>query len=227
MRRAATALTAAVSVLLLAAPGVAPSAHAGPATPVVLVHGRNADPGVWRATISGLEAKGFPADRIFAWSYDTSRSTNEVLAGRLSAYVDQVLQKTGAARVDIVAHSLGSLPSRWYVEFGDGARTVANWISLAGPNHGTGLAWLCAAWDQGCRDMTPGSYVVTNLNRDDETPGPVHYWTFWSPCDEQILPNASTPLNGAANTETSCLKHNDFLTDPAVIDAVAGILAAG
>ncbi|MFF3111250.1 esterase/lipase family protein [Kitasatospora sp. NPDC057904] len=227
MRRAATALTAAVSVLLLAAPGVAPSAHADPATPVVLVHGRNADPGVWRATIAGLEAKGFPADRIFAWSYDTSQSTNEVLAGRLSAYVDQVLQKTGAARVDIVAHSLGSLPSRWYVEFGDGARTVAHWISLAGPNHGTGLAWLCAAWDQGCRDMTPGSYVVTNLNRDDETPGRVHYWTFWSPCDEQILPNASTPLNGATNTETSCLKHNDFLTDPAVIDAVAGILAAG
>ncbi|MEU8513799.1 hypothetical protein AB0C76_19735 [Kitasatospora sp. NPDC048722] len=104
---------------------------------------------------------------------------------------------------------------------------MANLISQAGPNHGTGLAWLCAARDQGCRDMTPGSYVVTNLHRDDETPEPVHYRTFWSPSDEQILPHPSTPLNGATNTETSRLKHNDFLADPAVIDAVAGILAPG
>ncbi|MFD0345450.1 esterase/lipase family protein [Kitasatospora aburaviensis] len=90
-----------------------------------------------------------------AWSYDSTLSTNEVLAGRLAAYVDDVLRRTGADRVDIVAHSLGSLPSRWYVRFGGGAAKVGHWISLAGPNHGTTVAWLCALWDQGCRDMTP------------------------------------------------------------------------
>ncbi|AUG82141.1 lipase [Kitasatospora sp. MMS16-BH015] len=228
MRRTVpTALATLATTALLAASGAVTPARADTAVPVVFVHGRNADGGVWGTAISRLEARGYPADRLFTWSYDTSASTNETLAGQLSAYVDGVLARTGATRVDLVAHSLGSLPTRWYAEYGNGARTVRNWISLAGPNHGTNLAWACALWDQGCRDMTPGSYVVSHLNANGETPGPVHYWTFWSSCDEQILPATSTPLAGAVNTQAACLKHNDFLSDPTVLDRVGEILAAG
>ncbi len=221
------ALTAVASAALLAAPGTVTPARADTATPVVLIHGRNADPGVWGPTLEALRARGYDAGRLFTWSYDTSLSTNETLAGRLSAYVDTVLARTGAAKVDIVAHSLGSLPSRWYVKYGNGSRTVKNWISLAGPNHGTGLAWLCAAWDQGCRDMTPDSYVVSRLNRTPEAPAPVRYWTFWSRDDEQITPASSTRLDGATNTEVPGLKHNDFLGNASVIAAVAAVLTAG
>lgn len=223
-RTATTALVAAVSAVLLVAPGTVARAHVDAATPVIFVHGRNADPGVWGAAISSLERQGYPADRLFAWDYDSSQSTNETLAGRLSGYVDHVLAQTGATKVDIVAHSLGSLPSRWYVKFGNGGHTVKNWISLAGPNHGTGLAWFCAIWDQGCRDMTPGSYVLSRLNQGVEAPGPVRHWTFWSSCDEQILPASSTGLSGATNIRTGCLKHNDLLADPSVVNAVSAIL---
>ncbi|MFJ8431379.1 esterase/lipase family protein [Kitasatospora sp. NPDC094019] len=226
-----TALTAASAAALLLTCGAVTPARAdpltGPTTPVVLIHGRNADPGVWGTAIDVLRSKGYDPGRLFTWSYDTSLSTNETLADRLSAYVDLVLAQTGAAKVDLVAHSLGSLPSRWYVKFGNGGRTVRNWISLAGPNHGTGLAWLCAAWDQGCRDMTPDSYVVSRLNRTTETPAPVHYWTFWSPDDEQITPASSTRLDGATNTETPGLKHNDFLGNTTVLTQVAAILTGG
>ncbi|MEU6237624.1 triacylglycerol lipase [Kitasatospora sp. NPDC047058] len=147
-----------------AAPGPAVPA-AGAPNPVIFVHGRNADPGVWSGMIDSFRAGGYPADRLFAWGYDSSQSTDEVLSARLAAYVDGVLQRTGAARVDLVAHSLGSLPTRWYVKFGGGAAKVGHWVSLAGPNHGTTVAWLCALRDQGCRDMTPGSYVLSRLNR--------------------------------------------------------------
>ncbi|MFJ9522485.1 esterase/lipase family protein [Kitasatospora sp. NPDC101801] len=173
-----------------------------------------------------FQAHGFPADRLFTWSYDTSRSTNELLAGQLASYVEQVRQQTGAAQVDLVAHSLGSLPTRWYVKFGDGGRTVAHWVSLAGPNHGTTLGYLCALWDQGCRDMTPNSYVVGHLNQDDETPGSTRYTTVRSSCDEQIAPTGSTALSGAVNLESACLKHNDLLTDPAVAAAVRTALTS-
>ncbi|MFI9122432.1 esterase/lipase family protein [Streptomyces bikiniensis] len=229
MRRSASLfLTGVVLACTAALPAAAraaqPDVPAPVPRPVVLVHGRNAGPGVWGSLTERLTAAGTPADRIFAWSYDSSQSTNEVLAPRLAAYVDDVLRRTGADQVDLVAHSLGSLPTRWYVRYG-GAPKVRNWISLAGPNHGTGLAWACALWDQGCRDMTPGSYVVSRLNEGDETPGDVRHTTFWSAGDGQILPTSSTALEGARNVRVADMGHNDLLGDAGVIEQVVGTLA--
>ncbi|MBW5486375.1 esterase/lipase family protein [Streptomyces bambusae] len=194
--------------------------------PVVLVHGYNADPGVWGALRADLRAAGYADSELFSWGYDTHRSVNEELSGRLAAYVEEVRRQTGADRVDVVAHSFGSLVSRWYVKFGGGAATVDHWVSLAGPNHGTSTAWACALWDQACRDMTPNSYVQKNLAAGDETPGTVKYATFWSDCDEVINPDGSVPLTGAANTGVGCLKHNDLLGDATTTSGVRAFLAS-
>ncbi|MFE2551004.1 esterase/lipase family protein [Streptomyces sp. NPDC059355] len=197
-----------------------------PHNPVVFIHGYNADPGVWGGLREDLRAAGYADSELFSWGYDTHRSVNEVVAGQLGAYVDQVRRQTGAAKVDIVAHSLGSLVGRWYVKFGGGTATVDHWVSLAGPNHGTSTAWACALWDQACRDMTPGSYVVKNLNAGDETPGAVRYATFWSNCDEVVNPDDSVPLAGATNTPVGCIKHNDLLGDDATSAGVRAFLAS-
>ena len=207
-------------------PRPAVRADAGARIPVVFVHGRNAGPGVWGTMEADFEADGYSSGQLFAWDYDSSQSTNEVLAGQFAAYVSQVLARTGASQVDIVAHSQGSLPTRWYLKFGGGTAVVRHWVSLGGPNHGTDLAWACALWDQGCRDMTPGSWVESHLAQGDEIPGPTRYATFWSHCDEFILPNSSVPLNGAANTDAGCLKHNDLLTDPGVAAGTLAFLAS-
>ncbi|MEV6688477.1 triacylglycerol lipase [Streptomyces sp. NPDC053429] len=217
--------------LTLCAAFLAPSpARAAPRTavrnPVVFVHGYNADPGVWGSLREDLRADGYADAELFSWGYDTHRSVNEVLAGQLGAYVDQVRRQTGAARVDIVGHSFGSLVSRWYVKYGGGTAAVAHWVSLAGPNHGTSTAWACALWDQACRDMTPGSYVVRNLAAGDETPGAVAYATFWSDCDEVVNPDDSVPLAGATNVAVGCLKHNDLLGDDATSAGVRAFLAS-
>ncbi|MEW2415212.1 triacylglycerol lipase [Streptomyces sp. NPDC046866] len=193
--------------------------------PVVLVHGYNADPGVWGSLRAQLRAAGYADSELFSWGYDTHRSVNEVLAGQLGTYVDQVRRQTGAAEVDIVAHSFGSLVSRWYVKYGGGTASVNHWVSLAGPNHGTSTAWACALWDQACRDMTPGSYVVQHLNSGDETPDAVKYAAFWSDCDEVVNPDSSVPLAGAANTAVGCLNHNDLLGDAATAAGVRAFLA--
>ncbi|MFC4883989.1 esterase/lipase family protein [Streptomyces beijiangensis] len=160
------------------------------------MHGRNADPGVWGTMKSTFKQSGYSDSELFGWGYDSSRSTNEVLARQFSAYVADVLHQTGAAQVDIVAHSQGGLPTRWFLRFGGGTSVVRDWVSLGGPNHGTNLAWACALWDQGCRDMTPGSYVESHLAAGNQTPGPTRYATFASHCDEFILPNSSVPLPG-------------------------------
>ncbi|KOU38758.1 esterase/lipase family protein [Streptomyces sp. WM6378] len=223
--RLATAATA--LALLTGTIALGPAAQAAPAPapiPVVFVHGRNADPGVWGTMKDRFRQAGYPDGDLFAWGYDSSQSTNEVLAGQFAAYVDSVRAQTGAAQVDIVAHSQGSLPTRWYVKFGGGAQVVRHWVSLGGPNHGTSLAWACSIWDQGCRDMTPNSYVESRLASGNETPGPTQYATFWSDCDGFILPNSSVPLSGAVNTDVGCLAHNDLLTDAPTAEGVLNFL---
>lgn len=148
-------------------PAVTPGRYVG------APHHAHADPGVWGGLADDFKADGYTGAELFTWSYDTHASVNESLAGRFAGYVDEVRRTTGAPRVDIVAHSFGSLPTRWYVKHGGGPAAVGHWVSPAGPHHGTGLAWACAAWDQACRDMTPGSYVQRGLAEGDETPGEV------------------------------------------------------
>jgi len=58
--------------------------------------------------------------------------------------------------------------------------------------------------------MRPKSSFLTALNRKDETPGAPRYATYWSPCDEVINPQTSTPLKGATNSQTACLRHSDL-----------------
>ncbi|WP_307813458.1 triacylglycerol lipase [Streptomyces sp. N35] len=201
-----------------------PSVHAA-RTPVIFVHGYNADPGVWGSLREDFKSSGYTDAELFSWGYDTDQSVNETLSGRFAEYVDDVRTQTGADRVDIVAHSFGSLVTRWYIKHGGGLGEVDDWVSLAGPNHGTSTAWACALWSQACRDMTPGSYVQDGLAEGDETPGAVSYATFWSNCDEVINPDSSVPLTGAANIAAGCLKHNDFLGDDAVSQGVRNFVS--
>ncbi|GAA1580583.1 esterase/lipase family protein [Streptomyces globosus] len=224
-RQGAAAAAALCAALLAPAPARAAVPAPPPHRPVVLVHGYNADPGVWGPLRAHLRAAGYADSELFSFGYDTHRSVNEVLAGRLGAYVEEVRRATGADRVDVVSHSFGSLVSRWYVKFGGGEGAVDRWVSLAGPNRGTTTAWACALWDQACRDMTPGSYVVRNLAGGDETPGAVRYATFWSHCDETVNPDSSVPLEGAANTPVGCLRHNALPGDPATAAGVRAFLA--
>ncbi|MGW1929610.1 esterase/lipase family protein [Streptomyces sp. NPDC001919] len=226
-RIAVPLLATVVSLLVPSAAVRAQTAAASPAvrTPVVFVHGYNADPGVWGGLREDFKADGYTDAELFSFGYDTHRSVNEVLSGRLAAYVEDVKRRTGAARVDLVSHSFGSLVTRWYAKYDPaGPASVAHWVSLAGPNHGTATAWACALWDQACRDMTPGSYVQKGLASGDETPGDVRYATWWSDCDEVVNPDDSVPLAGATNNAAGCLAHNDFLGDDTVSRGVRAFL---
>ncbi|MFE6855624.1 esterase/lipase family protein, partial [Streptomyces sp. NPDC057674] len=117
-RIAVPMLAAAVSLLVPAATVRAqtPVRSAVAHTPVVFVHGYNADPGVWGGLREDLKADGYTDGELFSFGYDTHRSVNEVLSGQLAAYIEGVKRQTGASRVDLVAHSFGSLVTRWYTK---------------------------------------------------------------------------------------------------------------
>lgn len=174
--------------------------------PVILVHGWSGDSWNWAYFQDHLAQDGFTDVR--AWDYDHTQD-NVVTARELSAYVDRVLAETGAATVDLVTHSMGGLGSRYYLRNLGGADKVDDWVSIGGPNHGTNTAYGC--FDRSCVDMRPGSAFLTALNAGDETPGPVDYTTFWSPCDEVINPDRSVTLEGATNHQTACVGHVSLL----------------
>jgi len=207
------------------------AAYAGP-HPILFVHGWNSSGSVWTTMIGRFQTEGFPADRLYSWSYNTAQS-NATTAQQLGARIDEIMLATGAPKVDLVTHSMGGLSARYYVKNLGGGPKVDAWVSLGGPNHGTNTAFACL--QVSCLEMRPKSSFLTALNRKDETPGAPRYATYWSPCDEVINPQTSTPLKGATNSQTACLRHSDLHQNATVYAQVrdwvgwqgSALLAAG
>ncbi|MBY6411957.1 alpha/beta fold hydrolase [Rhodococcus sp. BP-252] len=128
--------------------------------PVVLLHG------TWENAYNNF-ARLSPALKeaghcVFALNYgdtDSSglghvksiRGTGPVAesAKEIATYVDAVLARTGADKVDIVGHSQGGLVTRQYLRFEGGANPadpsqnkVGTVVSVAGSNHGTTLVGI-------------------------------------------------------------------------------------
>lgn len=185
--------------------------------PILFVHGYGGTTENFCTMIDGFRADGWTDNELYAYNYSfvTSFATD---AEELRAQVDDILARTGAAKVDIIAHSAGSVFSRYYIKNLGGDSKVDAWVSLAGPNHGTDTADNCSFTP--CLEMRLGSTFLATLNAGDETPGLVRYATWWSACDETINPDSSVPLAGASNHQAACIAHFNFLIDPVVYQQV-------
>lgn len=210
----ATLLAAALVVPLTSS-----TAHADEPDPVVFVHGFSGKGDQFNAMTDNFRDNGYPEDRLHVFGYDSFRS-NHTTANNLADYVENVLNETGASKVDIVTHSMGGLSSRHYVKELGGLDKVDDWVSIGGPNHGTSVAGFCDLVITSCQEMRAGSDFLADLNSGDPTPGSVNYTTFRSPCDLVINPVSSTILDGADNRETACLGHIGMISNGGVIDAV-------
>ena len=200
MGKARLGLAAAVVAACLIAPAAAQARE-----PIIFVHGWSSSGSTWNTMASRFRADGWTTAETVQWSYNTSQS-NATTASQLSTLVDQVRASTGSAKVDQISHSMGGLSTSYYTKNLGGAAKVDDFVSLAGPNHGTNTAFLCL--QTSCRQMWPGSSFLSQLNSGDETPGTPNYGTWWSPCDEVINPDSSVLLSGAVNTQTACLSHS-------------------
>jgi pimeloyl-ACP methyl ester carboxylesterase len=112
--------------------------------PVLLVHGWNSHPGVWKKLIVHLDAAGIPYRR-----FDHTRMRGSPLpqtAASLDAYLREIREENGwSGPVDIVCHSLGTCIARYLLEVMDGkerTQAVRQLIGLGPPNTGSALAEL-------------------------------------------------------------------------------------
>jgi triacylglycerol lipase len=197
-----------------------PAAAAKKVDPVLLVHGFTRTSADFDTMITALKAKKYPDDRIFTIDYN-SFAPNAYTATLVKAKVGAILAETGAEKVDIISHSMGAYSTRYFIKNLGGAAVVGDFVSIAGPNHGTVAAYTpeCGALPS-CVEMRPDSPFLAQLNAGDETPGDVNYATFWSSCDDLVInAGTSTPLDGARNRETQeCMGHMTLAVSDEVIE---------
>src|SRR5688500_3698402 len=113
--------------------------------PVLLVHGGNGSARDFAEMRARFEADGWREGiELFAFDY-SSTVTNVATAQAIRNNVKYIMEKTGAGKVDIVSHEMGSLSSRFYIRHFAGLANVDAWVSLGGPNHGTTRDLGCTA----------------------------------------------------------------------------------
>src|SRR4051794_29381165 len=157
--------------------------------PVVLVHGLGSTMREnWSEMSPLLASRGYC---VFALTYGRDPRwpqfggtvPMELSSQELGAFVDRVLGATGAAKVDIVGHSEGSLMPDWYVKFLGGAAKVDRYVGLTPLWDGTniaGVGTMCdlgrpngscqgfsayaAQWCGSCPEFARGSDFLKKLN---------------------------------------------------------------
>lgn len=217
-------------------PGITAGAAGGPATPppgsdiwtckpspahpypVVLVHGllANQDDN-WQTFSPLLADNGYC---VFSLTYGQNPSfTTEPLdefgglgdmvqsAKVLAHFVDQVLEATGATRVDILGHSEGATMPDYYIKYLGGASKVHDFVGLAPVVHGTDVAdpamieeltsslggssteaQLLDPVCVSCSEFAPDSTFTKMLNAGGVAVPEVHYTQIMTRYDELVVP---------------------------------------
>lgn len=241
MKRGALLLVGAYAATACGAQNNAPSEPCSVVErrPVLFVHGSGLSSSSWNTMIDTFVERGYRPDWLKAVDLVPDDGANQRAAERFIAPAAERLllnareaarrtQCTPPARLDIVAHSMGAVSSRWYVAR-IAPEKVHTWIGIAPSNHGTEA--LCGHSGEGNREMCPGfaaSGLQAQLNGTmreprDETPygtgadarvdsrvGPtdekrVFYYTIRVYPDQWIVPANSALLDGAGGLRVPSL----------------------
>jgi pimeloyl-ACP methyl ester carboxylesterase len=131
------------AVLILVAtllPACAPSAVEMPVNirPIVFVHGFAGSAAQFESQAMRFESNGYPATHISAYEYDSAAGLSpqfppaSVLDG-VDQAVDAALKNTGADKVDLIGHSLGTKVSQLYLKSSpERAGKVAHYVNIDG-----------------------------------------------------------------------------------------------
>jgi triacylglycerol esterase/lipase EstA (alpha/beta hydrolase family) len=106
--------------------------------PIIFVHGFAGSAAQFESPAMRFESNGYPANYISAYEYDSAAGLSpqfppaSVLAG-LDQVVDAVLKDTGADKVDLIGHSLGTKVSQAYLKSSpERAAKIAHYVNIDG-----------------------------------------------------------------------------------------------
>ncbi|MFG2511566.1 esterase/lipase family protein [Streptomyces sp. NPDC048584] len=188
--------------------------------PVVLLHGFIDNRSVFVLLRRSLAQHG--RQQIESLNYSPLTCDIRIAAELLGRHIEQVCERTGSRRVDVVGHSLGGLIARYYVQRLGGDARVRTLVTLGTPHSGTRVAPLANAHPI-VRQMRPGSPVLEEL----ALPSPgcrTHFVAFWSDLDHIMDPLESAcvehPDLTAVNVRVSGVGHLALPVHPAVATGI-------
>src|SRR5690349_8261812 len=161
-----TLLGVGLSVAAAATPAVAAAPR-----PIVFLHGAAGSAAQFETQAKRFAGNGYPIAVIDAIDYDfsfESESSASVL-NRLEQRIDQLRQQTGAAQVDLVAHSLGTFLSHSFLDTRSRAAKVAHYVNLDGAtalSRPGGVPTL-AIWGEGSTSRR--IWGATNVYQSDQS----------------------------------------------------------
>ena len=232
-----------VSILITSGTLIASTASAD--TPVVMIPGWHGDGAIFKKMIPVLESQGmnvidFDSSRAGtqAISYDASVYPGNLDIPALADQVEEMIKAktTPGSTINIVAHSMGGLISRYLIEKGPSDPNIDdNWAArvdtlmmLGTPNHGTWEAYvgqlspLFGDWATSAAQMTPGSSFLDSLGYS--VPSGEHYVTvggdpWYLPGFDGVVPTNSPQLTGSDHYVING-HHGELATLPNAIDLV-------
>ncbi|GAA2941104.1 esterase/lipase family protein [Streptomyces enissocaesilis] len=180
---------------------VEPGATRLPATgpdhpPVVLLHGFADNRSVFVLLRRSLTRHGW--HHLEPLNYSLLTCDIRTAAELLGRHVEEICDRTGHPRVDIVGHSLGGLIARYYVQRLGGDARVRTLVTLGTPHAGTGVAPPMSAHPL-VRQMRPGSDVIEEL-REPAPACRTRFVSFWSDLDQVMVP-----------VDAACVSHPDLI----------------
>ncbi|MEI5524107.1 alpha/beta fold hydrolase [Streptomyces brasiliscabiei] len=164
--------------------------------PVVLLHGFIDNRSVFVLLRRSLAQAG--GRHLESLNYSPLTCDIRAAAELLGRHIEDICERTGQERVDVVGHSLGGLIARYYVQRLGGDHRVRTLVTLGTPHGGTRAVPLADAHPI-VRQMRPGSEVLEELKE----PAPdcrTHFVAFWSDLDHVMAP-----------LETACVNHPDLM----------------
>jgi len=151
--------------------------------PVIFVHGNGGSASGWKSFRAELCAAGYDDAEIWAITFQDndcsgacSSGSNTEHAEELARLVELVRAQTSAAKVNIVAVSMGVTTARHYIKYlgGVAKHEVGLAYLVSGPNHGLSLcAYPASLINVACEELDASALEsgwLHELNTPDETP---------------------------------------------------------
>ncbi len=193
--------------------------------PVVFVHGYLHNRSAWVKYFRWLRREGY--SHLLAIDLRGKFNSIETYARQLSREIEELTRNCGAEKVDIVAHSMGGLVSRYYIQKLGGDKKVRKLVTLGTPHNGTKVAVFVVG--KARKEMLPKSGFFKEIEiKDARSMGNSRLIVMYSDSDFMIIPTylARVEVEGVENTNVGLTSHIGFIYNRTVFEKVLSALSS-